>query len=83
VTGKKRTQSTTSIQVEGQGSAIIEHTTQEAVKQIIFLEAHEKQYVLAGNAPICNGELLQDMRYTANAQNKMQNIMLHNLYNGN
>ncbi len=35
VTGKKRTQSATTIQVEGQGGVIMERTTQETVKQRI------------------------------------------------
>jgi hypothetical protein len=63
VTGKKRTRSATSIQVEGQGGSIMEHTTQESIKRTIFSEVHEKRYTLAGEAPISNGELFQDFGY--------------------
>jgi hypothetical protein len=68
VTGKKRTRSATSIQVEGQGGSIMEHTTQETVERTIFSKVHEKQYTLAGEAPICNGELFQDFGYQANTK---------------
>jgi hypothetical protein len=43
----------------------MEHTTQETVKQTIFSLIHEKRYTLAGEAPICNGNLLQDFGYKA------------------
>jgi len=66
VTGKKRTRSATTIQVEGQGGAIMERTTQESVEQGIFNEVHNKRYTLAGEAPICNGDLFQDFGYLAN-----------------
>jgi hypothetical protein len=66
VTGKKRTRSATTIQVEGQGGAIMERTTQETVKQKIFSEVHNKWYTLAGEAPICNGDLFRDFGYLAN-----------------
>ncbi len=57
VTGKKRTRSTTLIQVEGQGGLLMEHTTQESVKRAIFSEVHEKHNTMAGEASICKGEL--------------------------
>ena len=44
----------------------MERTTQETVKQGIFSEVHNKRYTLAGEAPICNGELFQDFGYLAN-----------------
>jgi hypothetical protein len=65
VTGKKKTRSATSIQVEGMDGIIMERSTQEAVKQIIFLEIHEKRYTLAGEAPICNSDLFQEFGFTA------------------
>ncbi len=65
VTGKKQMQSATTIQVEGKSSAIMERNTQDTIKQSIFREVHEKQYTLAGEAPICNGALFQDFGYTA------------------
>ncbi len=65
VTGKKKTHSATSIQVEGRDGTIMERRTQETVKQTIFLEIHQKRYTLAGEAPICNSNLLQDFGYTA------------------
>ncbi len=65
MTGKKKTCSATSIQVEGTDGIIIEHTTQETVEQTIFSEIQEKRYTLAGEAPICNGELFKEFGYTA------------------
>jgi hypothetical protein len=44
----------------------MERTTQYTVDQTIFSKVHEKQYTLAGKAPICNGELFQHFKYTAN-----------------
>ncbi len=35
------------------------------MEQLVFSEVHEKQYTLAGEAPICNGTLFQDFEYTA------------------
>jgi hypothetical protein len=32
---------------------------------MIFLEIHKKRYTLAGEAPICNGDLFQEFDYTA------------------
>jgi hypothetical protein len=64
--GKKKTHSTPSIQVEDQGDLIMECTTQESAEQSIFTKVHKKQYTLAGEAPICNSRLFQDLGYTAN-----------------
>jgi hypothetical protein len=55
VTGKKKSRSATSIQVKCQEGSIIECTTQETVEKTIFSEIHKKRYMLAGEAPICNG----------------------------
>jgi hypothetical protein len=66
VTGKKKTHSTTTIQVKEQGGAIMECTMQDAVERTIFSKVHEKQYTLTGEAPIYNGTLFQDFGYTAN-----------------
>jgi hypothetical protein len=41
-TGKKKNQSTTSIQVKGKGMAILEPSTQETVEQTIFSKIHNK-----------------------------------------
>ena len=46
----------------------MEHTTQETVERTIFSEIHEKRYTLAGEAPICNGELFQDFGYQSNTK---------------
>ncbi len=46
--------------------AIFEHTNQEAVEQTIFLEIHNKQYIMTGDAQICNHKLFTDFDYTAN-----------------
>ncbi len=40
--GKKKTTSATSIQVKGEGGAILEHSTQDTVEQTIFFEIHNK-----------------------------------------
>jgi hypothetical protein len=64
VTGKKKTRSATSIQVEGPDGIIMERTTQETVEQMIFSEIHKKRYTLAGEAPICNGDLFQEFGYS-------------------
>jgi hypothetical protein len=64
--GQEETCSATSIQVEGQGGVIVEHSTQDAVEQTIFSEVHGKQYTMAREAPICNNKLFQDFGYTAN-----------------
>ncbi len=66
VTGKKRTCSATSIQVEALGGAILERTTQGMAEQTIFTKIHEKRYTLAGKAPIYNGELFNQFGYMAN-----------------
>ena len=54
------------IQVEGQGGAIMERMPQDAVEQGIFSEVHNKRYTLAGEALICNGNLFQDFGYLVN-----------------
>ena len=64
-TGKKRTRSATTIQVETPGGAIVEHTTREPVEQTIFAEIHNKRYTMAGEAPICNGDLFEEFGYTS------------------
>ena len=66
VTGKKKTQRETTIQIECQGGAVMERTTQETVEQGIFSEVHNKQHTLAGEAPICNGDLFCNFGYLAN-----------------
>jgi hypothetical protein len=59
--------SATTIQVEAEGGAILERTTQDAVENIIFTKIHEKRYTLAGEAPFCNGELFNQFGYMANS----------------
>ncbi len=66
VTGKKKTRSETSIQVKGEGGAILEYSTQERVEQTIFSEIHNKQYTMAGEALICNGKWFKKFGYTSN-----------------
>jgi hypothetical protein len=53
VRGKKRTHSATSVQVEDQSRAILEHTTKETVEDSIFSEVHNKK--------ICNGRGSTDL----------------------
>ncbi len=56
----------TTIQAEAPGGGIVEHTTRAPVKQTIFSEIHNKRYMMAGEAPICNGNLFDAFGYTAN-----------------
>jgi hypothetical protein len=56
------------IQVEGKGGAITKHTTREPVEQTIFSEIHNKQYTMAGKAPICNGKLIDKFGYTTRTE---------------
>jgi hypothetical protein len=56
----------------------MERMTQETVEQGIFSKVHNKQYTLAGEAPICNGDLFQDFRYLANTP--ASNAILDNTY---
>ena len=65
-TGKKWTRSATTIQAEEPGGGIVEHTTREPVEKMIFSEIHNKRYTMAGEAPICNGDLFDAFGYTAN-----------------
>ena len=67
-TGKKKTRSATSIQVEGEGGTITEHTTREPVEQKIFSEIHNKRYTMAGEALICNGKLFDEFGYIARTE---------------
>ena len=54
------------IQIECQGGAVMERTTQETVEQGIFSKVHNKQYTLAGEAPICNEDLFCNFGYLSN-----------------
>jgi hypothetical protein len=56
------------VQVEDQSGAILEHTTKDAVEDCIFSEVHNNRYTMAGEAPICKGELFWDFGYVANTQ---------------
>jgi hypothetical protein len=66
VTGKKRTRSATSVQVEEQLGLVLEPTTKDAVEEAIFREVHNKQYMLAKEAPTCSLRLFDDFGYVAN-----------------
>ncbi len=65
-TGKKQMQSATMIQVEDKGGAIMERTTKDTVENTIFSKIHKKRYMMAGEAPICNGDLFDHFGYMAN-----------------
>ncbi len=60
-TRKKRTRSTTLVQIEEQ-----ESTTKDTVEVAIFREVHDKRYTMAKEAPICSGKLFDDFGYVAN-----------------
>jgi hypothetical protein len=66
VTRKKRTCSTTSVQVEEKSGLVSESTSKDTVETAIFREVHDKQYMLAKEAPICSGRLFDDFGYVAN-----------------
>jgi hypothetical protein len=66
VTGKKRTSSTTLVQVEEQSGLVLESTTKETVEEAIFREVHDKRYTMAKEAPICSGKLFDNFGYVAN-----------------
>jgi hypothetical protein len=66
VTGKKRTRSVTSVQVEEQSGLVSESTTKDTVEEAIFREVHEKQYTMAKEAPICSGKLFDNFGHVAN-----------------
>jgi hypothetical protein len=51
VTGKKRTHSALSVQVEEQSGLSSESTSKDTVEAAIFREVHDKQYTLAKEAP--------------------------------
>ncbi len=66
VIGKKRTRSATSVQVEEQPGLILESKTKETVEKAIFREVHDKQYIMAKEAPICSGKFFDNFGYVAN-----------------
>jgi hypothetical protein len=67
VTGKKRTRSAMSVQVEEQSGLVSESTTKDTVEEAIFQEVHEKRYTMAKEeAPICIGKLFDNFGYVAN-----------------
>jgi hypothetical protein len=74
VTGKKRTRSATTIQVEGEEGVIMERTTQENIEQSIVSKVHKKRYTLAGEALICNGDYLPQLGYTANTPESKKDL---------
>jgi hypothetical protein len=64
--GNKRIWSATPIQVKGEGEAIVEHSTQERVKQTTFAKIHNKQYTMPGEVPICNDKWFNKFSYASN-----------------
>jgi hypothetical protein len=67
LTGKKRTRRAMSVQVEEQSGLVLESTSKDAVEAAIFREVHDKQYMLAKEAPICSGRLFDNFEYVANS----------------
>ncbi len=66
VTGKKRTRSAMTVQVEEQLGLVSESTTKDAVEDAIFTEVHDKKYMLVKEVPICSGKLFDNFGYVAN-----------------
>ena len=63
--GKARTPPPTSVQVEGPNGTVIEHTTETTVNNAIWTDIHHKRFHLAEEAPVCQGQLRQDLGYNA------------------
>ena len=63
--GKARTPPPTSVQVEGPNGTVTEHNTEETVNTAIWTEIHQKRFHLAEEAPVCHGQLRQDLGYNA------------------
>ena len=63
--GKARTPPPTSVQVEGPNGTVTEHNTEETVNTAIWTEIHKKRFHLAEEAPVCHGQLRQDLGYNA------------------
>ncbi len=66
ITGKKRTRSATSVQVEVQPGILSELSTKDKVEDAIFREVQDERYTQAKEAPICSGKLFDDFGYVAN-----------------
>ena len=66
VTGKKRTKSVTSVQVDEGDGIFSERTGQHEVEQAIFKAVHEEQYQMAEESPICQGTMRDEFGYLAN-----------------
>jgi uncharacterized protein (UPF0332 family) len=64
--GKTKGGSPTSVQVSAGGDdQYTEYTTQESVHEAIWSNIHYKQFYLAEEAPICQGQLRQDFGYNS------------------
>jgi len=61
--GKARTPPPTSVQVEGPNGTVTEHNTKKTVNTAIWMEIHQKLFHLAEEAPVCHGQLRQDLGY--------------------
>ena len=66
VTGKKRTKSVTSVQVDEGDGIFSERTGQHEVEQAIFKAVHEERYQMAEESPICQGTMRDEFGYLAN-----------------
>jgi hypothetical protein len=44
---------------------VTEHNTKETVNTAIWTEIHQKRFHLAEEAPVCHGQLRQDLGYNA------------------
>ena len=59
--GKKKGGSPTSVQVEGPLDTIVEYDTQEGMHNAIWDNIHHKRLHLTEDAPICKGQLRDDL----------------------
>jgi hypothetical protein len=64
-TGKERSRSVTSVQVEEENGRVTEVTTKDEVENAIFQAIHEDRYHQAEDSPICQGQLREDFGYLA------------------
>jgi len=72
VTGKKKSRSVTSVQVDEGNGIVSEKTTQYEVEQAIFKAVHGERYQMAEESPICQGQLREDFGYLANTPSSQQ-----------
>jgi hypothetical protein len=75
---KERSPPPTSVQVEGSNGTVTKHNTKKSVNNAIWTDIHHKWFHLAEEAPVCQGQLCQDLEY--NAVSKTARAILDGTY---